>query len=584
MSYDILFRQALQLHDAGELGKAEQLYRQILEAAPQNPDVLNLMGLIAQAKGLHNQAVNWFHQAIKQAPHAALFYFNLGLSLYNENKPYEAVEAYKKAIENMPDLKEAYNNLGEVWQSLNEKERALQNYQKAIELDGAYLLPQANLAFLQEDTASLEKLHNKYPAEPSISYFLSRLYRRQNRGENALALLRQTDSQTPGIYDIVLGLAELLSEESPAEAKCYFEQALCLNPNSVTALVNLGCFAAKEENFQLSEKYFKQALDLDAHSLEAHANYANMLYQAGRRQEALEEYRAAVIINPELPEISNNLGLVLKDMKEYEEALGLFFNAFVRSPQTEAYTVNIAETLTMLYYQNAETAKKIAENWLKLAPDNAFAQRLNAAFKGELSEDTQIYIQKLFDNFADNYELVLANIGYNVPRRFREIAGNVKGTLVDLGCGSGLVGLAFKTVFSNIIGVDISSKLLEKAAEKECYQELIHEDIISFCQNRLSSYKPDLITAADVFCYFADIEKIISLCTPFPLLFSIETSPTDTTTALPSGRFQHNPRQVLSFLQKHYQQVEQYPEILRKENGEDVHGVIFLASRPLLPQ
>ena len=52
MGYDLLFQQALGFHEQGRLNEAENIYRQILETAPNNPDILNLLGLIAQQKGL----------------------------------------------------------------------------------------------------------------------------------------------------------------------------------------------------------------------------------------------------------------------------------------------------------------------------------------------------------------------------------------------------------------------------------------------------------------------------------------------------------------------------------------------------
>ena len=81
MSYDLMFRRAIELHEQGEFDKAEQLYRQILETVPENPDILNLLGLIAQVKGVHEEAAGLFYRAIKADGKRAPFYFNLGISL-----------------------------------------------------------------------------------------------------------------------------------------------------------------------------------------------------------------------------------------------------------------------------------------------------------------------------------------------------------------------------------------------------------------------------------------------------------------------------------------------------------------------
>ena len=50
-----MFEKAVDLHFSGALNEAEQLYRQILETAPNNADVLNLLGLIAQQRGFHRR-------------------------------------------------------------------------------------------------------------------------------------------------------------------------------------------------------------------------------------------------------------------------------------------------------------------------------------------------------------------------------------------------------------------------------------------------------------------------------------------------------------------------------------------------
>lgn len=570
MGYDLLFQQAVKLHEAGELNKAENLYRQILETAPDNADVLNLMGMIAQAKGIHDQACNWFYRAIKQAPSSAHFYFNLGLSLFNDNKPYEAIDAYQKAISLQPDIKEIYNYLAEVYRSLQDTENAEKYYKKALELDSHYLEAQINLAALQKDTTTLENIVSDNPQNSMAVYYLSRLY----EDEKAYQFL--LSHNTP-VYDIQLRLGELALTFEPSQAQNYFEQALALNPYSVTARINLGNFAVQKQDWATAEKLYKRALELDKNNFEAHAGYAQMLHLSGRKAEALDEYRAAVILNPNSPEISNNLGLILKDLQEYTEALGLFFNAFSKDKVREEYQVNIAETLTLLYYQNAEEAKKITANWLKQAPENPFAQHLNAAFNGEQSETNQIYTQKLFDNFADNYELVLARIGYQLPRRFREITGPVEGTLVDFGCGSGLIGVAYKTAFSNLIGVDLSEKMLSLAEEKSCYERLVREDIISFGEREINIIKPTLITAADVCCYIKDLEPMIKVCAPYPLIFSIEQAPATVKKSKlqPNGRYQHNPQYIADLLAKYYGTIEQHPTTLRKENGQDVNGIIF---------
>ena len=76
-------------------------------------------------------------------------------------------------------------------------------------------------------------------------------------------------------------------------------------------------------------------------------------------------------------------------------------------------------------------------------------------------------LKSFFDNFADNYELVLQKLDYGVVRSLRNFTGPVKGTLVDLGCGTGLAGLAYQAAGTRLVGVDISEKNARPSPQKK---------------------------------------------------------------------------------------------------------------------
>lgn len=576
MSYDLMFQQALALHEQGRFDEAENLYRQILQTAPDNPDVLNLLGLVAQAKGVHNEAVELFYQAIRKAPTHAPFYFNLALSLDMWGKPFEAIDAYQKALSLKPDIKEAWNNIGNIYKSLKDNTNAASAYKKAIELDANYIEPQANLANLNHNIEELRNISRKYPEDALSFYFLANAFYLQQDYKQAEENITkaeqnaQTDADIKNLYGLIL-----LAQKRPQEAKSYFQKAFVLNPQNVSALINLANQETADLEYEQAEKHYKRALELSPQDLDAHINYADFLYRQNRLPEALEEYRSAVIINPAQPEISNNLGIILKDLGEYEEALGLFFNAFNQAPQKEEISINIAETLTLLYTKDEETAKKIVQNWYKLAPDNTFAIHTKAALTGEKDlENTQIYAEKLFDNFADNYELVLQKLNYGVVRSLRDFTGNVQGRLVDLGCGTGLAGVVYKAPSTELVGVDISEKMLQRAQEKGIYQKLIKSDILTYLQNKP---KADLFIATDVFNYIGELSAIFKAVFPQKLAFSTENLQSEEGYALqPNGRFAHTPQYIKECLEKAgYKDIKSQETTLRTENNQPVKGTLW---------
>ena len=112
-------------------------------------------------------------------------------------------------------------------------------------------------------------------------------------------------------------------------------------------------------------------------------------------------------------------------------------------------------------------------------------------FNGELTEAHKIEMSKHgnfaqdkiaehYDELSSHYEEIYLRAGWHDPLKCAELAKDcVKdnaevSTVLDMGCGTGLVGQYLKERgFKNIIGVDASRGMLDKAQEKGSYTELI---------------------------------------------------------------------------------------------------------------
>ena len=247
MSYDLILRQALKLHDEGRLDEAERLYRQILETAPDHPVVLNLLGLVAQSKGLHEQAVSFFARAVEQNPQSAEYHFNLAWSEERRGKAAEAIKAYLRALQLQPGIKEARNALGNLYAGLGQTERAREQYNQAALLDPAYVEPRANLAKAENDIPALQKLAAQYPDDALIPYYISLLYRKEGKNEQALAAAERACALSADESALLLAGELCLDMKRQTEALEYFRRALGLNARSVTALINLANAEADAE-------------------------------------------------------------------------------------------------------------------------------------------------------------------------------------------------------------------------------------------------------------------------------------------------------------------------------------------------
>lgn len=585
MSYNQLLSSAALLYDQGRFAEAEQALRRIIQTFPDNHAVLNLLGLVAQAQGLHEPACSYFAAALRLDAAKAEYHYNLAFSAQRLQHFADAIIHYRKALELVPSLKEAHNELGAVYQAAGDLTQAHFHWQQALKLDPNYPAPAANIAYSNanfypvQTITDLTSLSRKFPQEPLVWFYLADVYHQTQDYSSALNSALSGLALTPQDADLnyLAGLAST-KLNNPSSALDYFLQAEAADPLHYNAKLAAADIFSRNDDFSQAEPRYKRLIELDGNVFAVHHNYAEMLYRQHRLPEALEEYRAAILLDPKSDKASYNLGLILREQHDYTEALGLFFNALHQAREPDYISVQIVETLVLLSREDLALAQKIAANWLKSYPDNLFARHINTTLKGENIEDNHLFNEKLFDAFADNYELVMQNLAYSAPLAVGRIAGPLQGSVLDLGCGSGLAGQAVKNSKNQIIGVDLSTKMLELARQKNIYQQLIKSDILNYLKSTQKSF--DWIIAADVICYLGDLSEFISLCRNSSLIFTIEASNDINCWQIrPSGRFLHNPKYVKQLLEANSLTLVKSEKLtLRYEDGQAVEGQVFYAS------
>ena len=99
-----ILAQARQLHQAGDLGRAEQLYRQVRQADPANGEVAYLLGMTCHQGGRLEEAATHYREALRLKPDYATAHFNLGLALVAQGKTVEANPHFSEAARLKPEL------------------------------------------------------------------------------------------------------------------------------------------------------------------------------------------------------------------------------------------------------------------------------------------------------------------------------------------------------------------------------------------------------------------------------------------------------------------------------------------------
>jgi len=160
------------------------------------------------------------------------------------------------------------------------------------------------------------------------------------------------------------------------------------------------------------------------------------------------------------------------------------------------------------------------------------------------------YVRHLFDQFSADYDArMLGHLAYRAPRILREFAGllGLGGTnrlaVLDLGCGTGLMGEAVKDWARRLDGVDLSPQMIEKARARGVYNELHVGDVCEWLEQTGRKY--DLILAADTVVYFGDLAPLFpAICARLAeggsFLFTTESKAGEGFELGPKRRWRHS--------------------------------------------
>ncbi len=139
-------KKALALHEKGDSGGAEVLYREVLVAEPDHAVAQHFLGVIHYQRRELALALPLLERSVAASPGEAEFQNNLGLALAAADREPEAIAAYRSALAIAPDHALAWNNLGLTLQAINDVHGALDAFRRAVALKPDFAHAHWNLA------------------------------------------------------------------------------------------------------------------------------------------------------------------------------------------------------------------------------------------------------------------------------------------------------------------------------------------------------------------------------------------------------------------------------------------------------
>ena len=201
------------------------------------------------------------------------------------------------------------------------------------------------------------------------------------------------------------------------------------------------------------------------------------------------------------------------------------------------------------------------------------------------------YVRTLFDGYAQTFDNALrVGLGYQAPElMLRAVQAAQPGVTfaaaLDLGCGTGLGGAAFRPLCRTLTGVDLSPAMVAQARSKTIYGRLVEGEAVGFLRDEaVAQARYDLVLAADLFGYLDDIAPVLAAAAPLLapdglIVFSAETHDGDDVILRDTLRYAHGVAHVRAALAAaKLTPVSLVSASSRNEKGVAAPGLIVVAA------
>ena len=428
----------------------------------------------------------------------------------------------------------------------------------------------------------------QYPDHIASRYNLAGILADEQRWDDAIVelekILLQEPTCTPACYNLAICY---FAQGKEKEAQHYLEQTLALDPKHALASKTLGSLLLKQEKFEEAKSYLLAAMQTLAMDPDIYFNLGLAFLNEGDKNSALYYFTRLRELHPHNIDAPYNCAVIYQQAGNSPAALRAYADVLQQNPEHYPSLYNTAQIYHSLgeyemaldFYKRAQKVEPYHKNLNFL---------IEALEQHDLKETPTEYVQMLFDSYADHYEQHMRQkLHYSVPQLlYKLFTDNVAPLeknygLIDLGCGTGLVGEYFHPLCHTMIGIDLSTPMLRQASLKQIYHTLAQQDNVDYLKKLQDAI--DIIVAADVLGYYGDLRSLFSavynsLITPGYFLFSIESYTGNEDFHLQkNARFAHNPRYVEHLAKElGFEVLAKEQATLRFQQELPVMGILYL--------
>ena len=393
----------------------------------------------------------------------------------------------------------------------------------------------------------------------------------------------------PRIYMVAMRIAEAAGK--PAEALQAARLAVKTAPHLGAARMDLAMCLARQNQFDEALDEAARAVRLAADDINVVDGAIQVAHRAGALAIAVELLpRAIGLAGPGNTEYRRLLAGDLATLGRADEALQLLDQLLDQDPDDRRIRESRARVR-----QSAGNTADAAADWRVLCdrfPEDAAYRFQRAVADGETVRTQPAAVaEALFDGIAQVYERrAVSESRYHLPKAIAEwiLAAYPERRLnvLDLGCGTGLLGGCLGQIDGHLIGVDISAGMIDVAGRRGLYSRFHRVDLRDALRDTPDGLY-EVVAAIEVFPYVGALDGLLSdalrIVKPGgQLIFSCERGGDGESDLVlrSSGRFAHRRQDVEALCRDAgADAVEAHDCTRRVEGGRPVAGFWIVAHK-----
>ncbi len=410
---------------------------------------------------------------------------------------------------------------------------------------------------LREAALTLNEAQKILPGDARVFMMAGLMAEKSGNIKGAFEMLRKSVAAAPGWGPGLLELALLLARQNQfAEAVEKAQEVARLEPKNLLVLAGVVDIAHRAGHTEMAVQHLRQGLELVPGDVQLRRLLARDLDTLGQHAGALEIWG----------------GLIAQNAHDKEALIGRVRTFIAMGAATQAG----ADTATLM----------------ELLPGDAVVAYYDALARGETPPHQPIELNRaLFDGMAEVYDQhIVRGLGYRLPKivadRILERYPDRHLNVLDLGCGTGLLGACLGRLDGFLIGVEISQKMIDQAARHKVYDRF-HTVDINDALAATPEAQYEVLAALDVFIYSGDLTRAVQdahriLQPAGDFWFSCEIAPEGGQDLLlqANGRYAHKRSHVARLCREAgFEDVEIEELELRREAGVPVQGLLVRARK-----